>query len=109
MRDRSQLSWGTDLVACEFTFGLEPILQITAEFFTAFEINFICATLDFLLTCRGSLPNVLLSRHLWKVAWTAYLSWLSMTCLLDFLFPDQLRPQIVPTFSEERGADAFRS
>jgi hypothetical protein len=39
-------------VACEFTFGLEPILQITAGFFTAFEINFVCATLDFLLTCR---------------------------------------------------------
>src|SRR5229473_5047172 len=51
--DRSLLSWGTDLVACEFTFGLEPILQITAGLFTAFEINFVCATLDFLLTCRG--------------------------------------------------------
>jgi hypothetical protein len=52
MRDRSLLSWGRDLVACEFTFGLEPILQITAGFFTALEINFVCATLDFLLTCR---------------------------------------------------------
>jgi hypothetical protein len=39
-------------VACEFTFGSEPILQVTAGFFTAFEINFVCATLDFLLMCR---------------------------------------------------------
>ena len=39
-------------MACEFTFGLEPILQITAGFFTALEIKFVCATLDFLLACR---------------------------------------------------------
>src|SRR5216683_6998638 len=30
MRDRSLLTWRTDLVACEFTFVFEPILQITA-------------------------------------------------------------------------------
>src|SRR6266478_7411699 len=33
---------GSDLVVCEFTLGLEPILQITAGFFTAFEIDFVC-------------------------------------------------------------------
>src|ERR1700689_5530832 len=52
MRDRSLLTWGSDLVACLFTFGLEPILQVTAGFFTALEINLVCATLDFLLACR---------------------------------------------------------
>jgi len=48
MRDRILLSWGSDLVACEFTFGLEPILQITAGLFTALEIEFVRATSDFL-------------------------------------------------------------
>jgi hypothetical protein len=52
MRDRILLSWGSDLVACEFTFGLEPILQITAGLFTALEIKFVRATSDFLLACR---------------------------------------------------------
>jgi hypothetical protein len=52
MRDRSLLTWGSDLVACEFTFGLEPILQVTAGFFTTFKINLVCATSDFLLACR---------------------------------------------------------
>src|ERR1700682_5201141 len=52
MRDRSLFTRGSDLVPCEFTFGLEPILQVTAGFFTAFEIDFVCAALDFLLTCR---------------------------------------------------------
>jgi hypothetical protein len=40
----------SDLVVCEFTFGLEPIFQVTAGFFTAFEINFVGATPDFVLT-----------------------------------------------------------
>ena len=39
-------------MVCEFTFGLEPTLQITAGSFTAFEIHFVCAALDFLLTYR---------------------------------------------------------
>src|SRR6266851_2740386 len=58
MRDRSLLSWGTDLVACEFTFGLEPILQITAGFFTPFEIKFVCPTSDFPARVPGSLTNL---------------------------------------------------
>jgi hypothetical protein len=52
MRDRSLLTWVGDLVVCEFTFGLEPILQIMAGLFTALEIKFVCATSDFLLACR---------------------------------------------------------
>jgi hypothetical protein len=44
MRDRSLLTWLGDLVACEFTLGLEPILQIMAGLFTALEIKFVCAT-----------------------------------------------------------------
>jgi len=52
MRDRSLLTWVCDLVACEFTFGLEPILQIMAGLFTALEIKFVCATSDFLLAFR---------------------------------------------------------
>jgi hypothetical protein len=52
MKDRSLLTWGSDLVACEFTFGLEPILQVTAGFFTTFKIDFVCASSDFLLAYR---------------------------------------------------------
>src|SRR5713226_5607762 len=62
MRDRSLLTWGSDLVACEFTFGLEPILQVTAGFFTAFEIKFVCPTSDFPARVPGSLPNLPFSR-----------------------------------------------
>ena len=38
--------------ALEFAFGLEPIVQITAWLFAAFEIDFVCATSDFLITRR---------------------------------------------------------
>src|ERR1700726_1777383 len=146
MRDRSLLTWGSDLVACEFTFGLEPILQVTAGLFTALEINLVCATLDFLLACPvdhgtfffpdscGELLGFLTPTCLWP-PWPlrplrndfychpSALQLSSRPALPRFssaslyhlnplsvgLFPDHLRPQIVPTFSEERGADAFRS
>src|ERR1700727_1709055 len=52
MRDRSLLTWVGDLMVCEFTFGLEPILQIVAGLFTALEIKFVCATSDSLLAFR---------------------------------------------------------
>jgi hypothetical protein len=38
--------------AFEFAFRLEPIVQLTAWLFAAFEINFVCATPDFLITRR---------------------------------------------------------
>ena len=38
--------------AFEFAFRLEPIVQVKAWLFAAFEINFVCATSDFLVT-RG--------------------------------------------------------
>ena len=38
--------------ALEFAFGLEPIVQIMAWFFAAFEIDFVGATSDFLITRR---------------------------------------------------------
>src|SRR5712664_1960818 len=38
--------------AFEFTFGLEPIVQLTAWLFAAFEIDFVCATPDFLVAPR---------------------------------------------------------
>ncbi len=38
--------------ALEFAFGLEPIVQITAWLFAAFEIDFVGATSDFFVT-RG--------------------------------------------------------
>ena len=34
----------------EFAFGLEPIVQLTAWLFAAFEVDFVCATSDFLVT-----------------------------------------------------------
>src|ERR1700730_9376240 len=36
----------------ELTFGLEPIVQFAAGLCTAFEIDFVCATSDFLATRR---------------------------------------------------------
>ena len=36
--------------AFEFAFGLEPIVQITAWLFAAFEIDLVCATSDVLVT-----------------------------------------------------------
>jgi hypothetical protein len=36
----------------EFAFRLEPIVQITAWLFAAFEIDLVCATSDFLITRR---------------------------------------------------------
>ena len=36
----------------EFAFGLEPIVQLTAWLFAAFEIDFVCATSDVLVTRR---------------------------------------------------------
>jgi len=38
--------------AFEFAFRLEPIVQITAWLFAAFEVDFVCATSDFLVTRR---------------------------------------------------------
>jgi hypothetical protein len=38
--------------AFKFAFGLEPIVQLTAWLFAAFEIDFVCATSDFLFTRR---------------------------------------------------------
>src|SRR5438046_10715132 len=37
----------------EFAFGLEPIVQLTPWVFAAFEIDFVCATSDFLVTRRA--------------------------------------------------------
>jgi hypothetical protein len=34
----------------EFAFGLEPIFQLTARLLAALEIDFVCATSDFLVT-----------------------------------------------------------
>src|SRR6266403_5345838 len=45
----------------EFAFGLEPIVQLTPRLFAAFEIDFVCATSDFLVTRRAlakSLPSL---------------------------------------------------
>ena len=45
----------------EFAFGLEPIVQLTPWLFAAFEIDFVCATSDFLVTRRAlakSLPSL---------------------------------------------------
>jgi hypothetical protein len=36
----------------EFAFRLEPIIQIMAWLFAAFEIDFVCAASDFLITRR---------------------------------------------------------
>jgi hypothetical protein len=33
----------------QFAFGLEPIIQLTAWVFATFEIDFVCATSDFLV------------------------------------------------------------
>jgi hypothetical protein len=41
--------------AFEFVFRLEPIVHVKAWLFAAFEIDFICATSDFLGT--HSVPN----------------------------------------------------
>jgi hypothetical protein len=38
--------------AFEFTFGLEPIVQLAAWLFAASEIDFVCAASDFLFTLR---------------------------------------------------------
>jgi hypothetical protein len=38
--------------AFEFALGLEPIVQLTAWLFAAFEVDFVCATSDFLVTRR---------------------------------------------------------
>jgi hypothetical protein len=35
--------------ALQFTFGLEPVIQIAARLYAAFEVNFVCASSDFLL------------------------------------------------------------
>ena len=40
--------------------GLEPIVQLTAWLFATFEIDFVCATSDFLVTRR--VPDRSLSR-----------------------------------------------
>jgi hypothetical protein len=34
----------------QFTFGLEPVIQIAARLFAAFKVNFVCAASDFLLS-----------------------------------------------------------
>ena len=34
----------------EFTFGMEPVVQLTAWFFAAFEIDFVRVTSDVLVT-----------------------------------------------------------
>src|SRR2546425_10914489 len=39
----------------ELAFGLEPIVQLTPRLFAAFEIDFVCAKSDFLVTRR--VPN----------------------------------------------------
>jgi hypothetical protein len=36
--------------AFEFAFRLEPIVQIAAWLLAAFEVDFVCATSDFLVT-----------------------------------------------------------
>ncbi len=36
--------------AFEFALRLEPIVQLTAWLFAAFEVDFVCATSDFLVT-----------------------------------------------------------
>jgi hypothetical protein len=36
--------------AFEFSFGLEPIVQLSARLFAAFEIDLVCATSDFFVT-----------------------------------------------------------
>jgi len=38
--------------AFEFAFRLEPIVQIAARLFAAFEMDFVCSTSDFLITRR---------------------------------------------------------
>jgi hypothetical protein len=35
--------------ALQFTFGLEPVIQIAARLLAAFKVNFVCAASDFLL------------------------------------------------------------
>jgi hypothetical protein len=35
--------------ALQFTFGLEPVIQIAARSFAPFKVNFVCAASDFLL------------------------------------------------------------
>jgi len=35
--------------ALQFTFGLEPVIQITARLLAAFKVYFVCAASDFLL------------------------------------------------------------
>ena len=40
--------------AFEFALRLEPIVQITARFLTAFEIDLVCAKSDLLLALRAS-------------------------------------------------------
>src|SRR2546427_10381885 len=42
----------------EFAFGLEPIVQLTPWLFAAFEIDFVCATSDFLVTRRVPYQNL---------------------------------------------------
>lgn len=37
----------------QFVLGLEPIVQLTAWLFDAFEIDFVCATSNFLFTHRA--------------------------------------------------------
>jgi hypothetical protein len=51
--------WQISFLAClrnyhtfEFAFGLEPIVLLTAWLFAAFEIDFVCATSDVLVTLR---------------------------------------------------------
>jgi hypothetical protein len=39
----------------EVAFGFDPIVQLTAQLFATFEIDFVCATSDFLVT-RWSSP-----------------------------------------------------
>jgi hypothetical protein len=75
-------------VACEFTFGLEPILQITVRsrpdhgrVLHRLRDKFRMRDAWFPPHVPGALPNVLLARPLWKVVWTAYLSSASMTYL----------------------------
>src|SRR5258706_2737289 len=44
--------------AFEFALGLEPIVQLSARFFAAFKIDFVCATSDFLVTRRVPYRNL---------------------------------------------------
>jgi hypothetical protein len=71
----------------EFTFGLEPIVQLTTLLFAAVKIDFVCATPDFLVRRRVpyvKLPHRRLSgrcfRHLYFHFALVSMTYLLLSC-----------------------------